>query len=301
MSLGLKESQAVNDLADVLYDFLPGEPHPLANQAISFAGIAKSLGLASAWPGGSKRPAIAILLTNVLERRPQQVAQLMIEVTKRAMVYRSKKGNPLAREDLEAVNEVLLDLGYKIPELNDPVFLSRLPSTKPTTQTAADVPTADLHAQLLSLEPMAPQPRGYAFQRFLHALFDAYDLAPKTAFRLQGEEIDGSFQVDGDTYLLEATWRGTRVGEEELNAFAGKVVGKAEWSRGLHISYAGYTPDGLFAFSRGKPTKIICMEGLDLSDVLRRRLSLVEVIKRKARRAAETNEAFVPVRELFPE
>ena len=91
------------------------------------------------------------------------------------------------------------------------------------------------------------------------------------------------------------------MGQEELLGFAGKVVGKARWSRGLHISYSGYTPEGLEAFARGKPTTIICMDGLDLHDVLYRGIALPALVERKARRAAETNEAFVPARDLFPE
>ena len=40
------------------------------------------------------------------------------------------------------------------------------------------------------------------------------------------------------------------------------------------------------------------MDGLDLHEVLSRRLDLAEVIGLKVRRAAETGVAFVPVREL---
>ena len=84
-------------------------------------------------------------------------------------------------------------------------------------------------------------------------------------------------------------------------SFAGKVSGKAAWSRGLHLSYAGYTPDGLEAFGRGKRTAIVCMDGLCLNDTLAHNLNLATVIERKVRRAAETNEAFVRVRDLFLE
>jgi hypothetical protein len=41
------------------------------------------------------------------------------------------------------------------------------------------------------------------------------------------------------------------------------------------------------------------MDGLDLSESLSGKFDLVQVITAKARRAAETNRAFVPVRELF--
>jgi hypothetical protein len=40
------------------------------------------------------------------------------------------------------------------------------------------------------------------------------------------------------------------------------------------------------------------MDGLDVYEVLARRVSLIAVLEAKARRAAETNRAHVPVREL---
>jgi len=43
MSLSLSESLAINEIARFLYDFLPGNPHPYANQGISFQGIAREM------------------------------------------------------------------------------------------------------------------------------------------------------------------------------------------------------------------------------------------------------------------
>ena len=39
MALTLEESEAVSRLAGYLYGFLPGNPHPYADQRISFQGI----------------------------------------------------------------------------------------------------------------------------------------------------------------------------------------------------------------------------------------------------------------------
>jgi uncharacterized protein YjbI with pentapeptide repeats len=33
---------------------------------------------------------------------------------------------------------------------------------------------------------------------------------PRGSFRLIGEQIDGSFHLEGETYLLEAKWQGVR-------------------------------------------------------------------------------------------
>ena len=50
--------------------------------------------------------------------------------------------------------------------------------------------------------------------------------------------------------------------------------GKAQWSRGLFISYTGFTDEGLEAFARGKSTRIICTDGFDLHCVLKPQLEL---------------------------
>jgi Restriction endonuclease len=150
------------------------------------------------------------------------------------------------------------------------------------------------------LQKLSPQERGLQFEKFLSELFVAHDLAPRGSFRLVGEQIDGSFKLRTDTYLVEAKWHGPPIGFSDLMAFSGKVSGKAAWARGLFVSISGFTQDGLEAFSRGRRTNLICMDGLDLYEVLSRNVPLVSALEEKARRAAETNRAFVPVRELAP-
>ena len=69
MSLSLKQTQTISEVAEFLYTFLPGQAHPFADQSISFAGIAKDIGLGQFWRGGSKRPAITALLENTLDQK----------------------------------------------------------------------------------------------------------------------------------------------------------------------------------------------------------------------------------------
>ena len=197
------------------------------------------------------------------------------------------------------------------PELDDSVraayfrIIERLGGKPPgpTVSTAAHrelrvdtTVTSVLAARLLDVSTMDPQARGYAFEKFLKDVFDAYGMSARAPFRLTGEQIDGSFVLGEQTYLLEARWRNSKVDVETLRAFNAKVEDKASWSRGLIISQSGFTEDGLHAFGRGK--SVVCMEGLDLHEVLSRRLDLAEVIALKVRRAAETGVAFVRVRDL---
>jgi Uncharacterized alpha/beta hydrolase domain (DUF2235)/Restriction endonuclease len=144
----------------------------------------------------------------------------------------------------------------------------------------------------------SPQARGYAFEAFLKSLFDAFGLAAHDPFRLRGEQIDGSFQLGNEIYLLEAKWHGQAMGVAELHTFHGKIEQKAAWARGLFVSNSGFTDDGLAAFGRGK--RVICMDGLDLYEMLDREIPLNQVLERKVRRAAETGAPFVRVRDLFP-
>jgi hypothetical protein len=146
---------------------------------------------------------------------------------------------------------------------------------------------------------LAPNPRGFAFERFLDETFAVFNLAPRKSFRLVGEQIDGSFHLASETYLAEAKWQDLQIGNRELQAFAGCVRTKAIWSRGLYISYSGFSEDGLTAFGRGDATRIICLDGLELWQTIQNKLDLSEVLSLKTRRAAETGRAYVPVRDLF--
>lgn len=154
-----------------------------------------------------------------------------------------------------------------------------------------------LKQRLIDLSDLEPQPRGYAFEAWLTDAFNAFGLAAREPFRIRGEQIDGSFQLQGETYLVEAKWHAAQTGAADLHAFHGKLEQKAAWARGLFISNSGFTPDGLMAFGRGK--RVICMDGLDLFEALNRELPLDQVLSRKARRAAETGQPFERVRDLF--
>jgi restriction endonuclease Mrr len=131
----------------------------------------------------------------------------------------------------------------------------------------------------------------------LKDLFDSYGLMARASFRLVGEQIDGSFLLNEETYLLEAKWTAGQVGAAELRSFNAKVEEKAAWSRGLFVSESGFSQDGLMAFGRGK--RVVCMDGLDIYEMLDRSIQFSDVVSRKVRRAAESGSPFVRVRDLY--
>jgi len=170
---------------------------------------------------------------------------------------------------------------------------------QPTLTPTVDRQTiATIKTELLRVSSLSAQARGFAFEGFLKSLFDAFGLAAQEPFRLRGEQIDGSFQLGSDTYLLEAKWHGQPIGVADLHTFHGKIEQKAAWTRGLFVSNSGFSEDGLVAFGRGK--RVICMDGLDFYEMLDREIPLNQVLERKVRRAAETGMPFLRVRDLFP-
>lgn len=196
----------------------------------------------------------------------------------------------------------------KVPEAQERIgnLIHRLGGQRPqkpgarkdkTTAGADPARLEVLTQELVRVSMLAPQPRGYAFESFLKDLFDAYGLEGREPFRIRGEQIDGSFLLASETYLLEARWQNGQTDAADLRAFNGKVEEKAAWARGLFISQSGFTEDGLHAFGRGK--RIICMDGLDLYETLSRKLHFGDVLARKVRRAAEAGTPFSRVRDLF--
>ena len=232
---------------------------------------------------------------------------------KRLRYYLRQADRQTALETLNALWEYreASSVTEDYPELEDAVhaaffkIIERLGGKPPVPGEAAASPpplcideaaASALAAHLLEISNMAPQPRGYAFEKFLKNLFDAYGLSARAPFRLLGEQIDGSLVLRDQTYLLEAKWTNAKVDAATLRAFNAKVEDKARWSRGLFVSHSGFTAEGLTAFGHCK--SVICMDGCDIHDVLSRRLNFASVLAMKVRYAAETGETFIRVRDL---
>lgn len=306
MVLTLAKTQAVADLAEFLRDFLPGKPHPFADQSVSFVGSARRLGLEQYWPNGSKLSSVRSLLASTLDREPKKFCSLVLDVVRRGIGYR-QNSQPISREEIATLSELLRKVGFRIRDLDEDAFLAALPSRR-EARSAANVrhkpvsvdrrSLVRLGAKLEEIAAMAPTVRGLSFESFLGDLFELFGLAKRSAFRLRGEQIDGSCEVASNTYLVEAKWHSTRIGQNDLLVLSGKVGGKAEWARGLHISFSGYTTDGLSAYGHGKQANLICMDRDCLRVVLRGDIDLGVLIQAKARRAAEENVAFVPAAEF---
>lgn len=144
----------------------------------------------------------------------------------------------------------------------------------------------------LSRQNDTPQSRGYSFERFLYDIFEANSLSPRGSFKLKGEQIDGSFILHNEIYLLEAKWTNKPIDKGELVIFNEKVSSKSGFTRGLFISFSGYTTDALETFSNGRKISIVLMTVQELVIMLERKIPLDKVIWDKVRSLGEEGNYF---------
>jgi hypothetical protein len=135
-----------------------------------------------------------------------------------------------------------------------------------------------------------PRKRGLEFQIWLRELFDLHDLEPRGSFAGEGEQIDGSIRIDGQTLLVEARWTTDMVAPEGVRDFVGKFEQKLDNTLGLMISVNGFTDAASGKATSGGRLMTIFVDGRDLYPVVEGLVDLRHLLGRKLRHAAEKGE-----------
>ena len=307
------EEQALTEVADVLYSYLPASGAPY-----TFGEAGRDAGVGDLWPGVkgtglSKLPALTILLEKTLVSRRDRFCPLVERIVRGGLKYRAKKGNPLTRADIERLNAAVAKVGFKIPELWESKFLGSLPGPStssaplgppPKVESAASAPDIrvaldDLRAEFLSLMALSDrQKAGLGLEGLLTRLFALFDLEPNGAFRVTGEQIDGSFDLNREVSLLEAKWTLEKTEEGELLKFRGKIEGKSQFTRGLFLSINGYSAPAVEAITRGKSPNFVMPDGAHLFRSLAGQVRLEALLRRLVRHLSETGAPYLPASEF---
>lgn len=247
---------------------------------------------------GSKGKRLRALLTI---GQPRAIVRALTALWEYRETTRISRGDPEtvvnARARLSSIVERLG--GALLPSFDINVGSSPAQSHAATKAGPDHAALDRLERDFIALFAMTDEPhaRGYHFERLLTALFNAWDMDARGGFRQAGEQIDGSFQHGAITYLLEAKWHRAKTGAENLHAFQGKLSERLEGTRGLFVSFEGFTDGALEAFTA---KRIILSDGMDIFDALKRRISFPDIIVAKARYASEYRNPFARVRTLFP-
>jgi len=139
---------------------------------------------------------------------------------------------------------------------------------------------------------------GLALEKLLNELFGVFELQPRQPFRVVGEQIDGSFELDGQVYLLESKWESNALPEADLLVFRGKIEGKSTFTRGVFIALNDISVPARDAITRGKAPSFFVMNGHDLIMILSEAISLTDFLRKRVRLLAEEGRVCVPFSEL---
>jgi len=142
------------------------------------------------------------------------------------------------------------------------------------------------------------QRRGYDFERLLNALLDRDNLSPRTSYKPKGEQIDGSFFLDGHVFLLEAKWLSKPAAASTIYQFKGKVEGKLVGTLGVFVSMAGYTNECVDALVLGKSLNVLLLDKDDIEVALSMSEAFANLLRLRLREAAETGSVY---RSVLPE
>jgi hypothetical protein len=319
MGLPLKESRAVRELAEVLYEFLPGSGNAKWKGHVSFKTVADKVGVGDFWQPGSKLPMVVSLLERTLEFRRGKLEQLILEAVRGGLTYRQKNENPVAPEEIDKINGLILEIGFKFPDLWDKDFRASLcadggaraaklveralteDSLREAQRSQRAQELGKLRSEFLALHQCADrQKAGFSLERILTRLFELYGLYPREPFRVVGEQIDGSFELDHEVYLLEAKWHGTPLPAADLYVFREKVEGKSKFTRGVLVSINGVGREAQEAITRGKQPNFFTVDGYDILMLLEENMELPEFLRTRQRLLAEQGSVFKPFGEIAP-
>lgn len=261
---------------------------------------------------------LTALLERTLELRRGRFEPLVIEIVRAGLTYRQKNGKPLTPDEVGKINGLILEIGFKFPDLWDQDFLTSLRAdgtARATEHIERERTTEKLRGNQISqrcieLDELKReflklhgntdrQKAGLQLEKVLNKLFASHDLAPREPFRVVGEQIDGSFELDHEIYLLEAKWQQSPSPVADLYVFREKVEGKSKFTRGLFVSINGVSREAQDAITRGKQPNFFITDGHDIMMLLNDSLELPMFLRQRQRLLAEEGRVSVPFGELL--
>ena len=212
------------------------------------------------------------------------VGKLLLEL----MRYMQAKG--MVTDENKANFQKCAEIGNRLIGKNVTVKRSAQTSSPKSTVPIVDYDSLLKELTNISSHSDTPQSRGFAFEKYLKKLFEDYNLEPRGSFKIVGEQIDGSFILHNEVYLLEAKWTNKKIDKADLVVFNEKVSSKSSFTRGLFISFSGFSDEALATFANGRSVRIILMTVQELAIALSRKLDFTKVLSAKVRALAEEGD-----------
>lgn len=140
--------------------------------------------------------------------------------------------------------------------------------------------------------------RGRDFERLIYNLLDNEGLQQNTAFRPNGEEIDGSFILGHSVFLIEAKWHISEMPASSIYQFKGKVDGKLVGTIGVYLSMSGFSGEAVDALTFGKSINILLFDNEDFKTCINEENGFTKVLLEKLRVATEKGTVFFQIKSV---
>ena len=193
--------------------------------------------------------------------------------------YMTYKG--LVTNDSKQKTDELYKLGQRL--LGKESFQSKVKHPNTQSDNKALVDFDNLNSALLAIENIStPQAKGYAFEKYLTKLFNAFNLDPHASYRTEYDQIDGSFTLDGHTILIEAKYRRNAIPKDDLLLFSNKIESKSHFPKGLFITYSPVDAKAIDYFT-DRSARIVVLTVEELFIMCQYKFSLPKVLQAKFR------------------
>ncbi|HFR3403056.1 restriction endonuclease [Streptococcus suis] len=141
-----------------------------------------------------------------------------------------------------------------------------------------------------------PQERGYRLEKIVANLFKVNEIDYHDSYRNSSntQQLDGYFRFEGFDYLVEMKWEKNPVNSPKIASLKQKVDTKLTSTRGLFLSINGFRDEVIQDFAN-RDSKILFMDGQELSYILENRITLYEALKVKIVGASKTGNPYVSI------
>jgi Restriction endonuclease len=271
---------------------------PASGPGLTWTDVVEDNGLAGAWAPdpANLQQSVRALLLGAYQRQGTLAAAKIIDSAARLASLRHGRWDTDQERLIERLSQ-MADLAAHVSLLGGEDFAEKRPVCVPSSELwilPSDFePLRRMFERLRSMENR--QAAGLLLERLLWRLLYLYRLQPGEAFRVEGQQIDGSFKLDGSLYLLEAKWTTDKLGGEAINWFDKKVRSKSRYTRGLLVSVNGYTEPALKEYRTNSQPAALLIDGAHLEHVLHGKERLPEMLTRLSDHFDRTGEPYLPV------
>lgn len=191
------------------------------------------------------------------------------------------EGNKMITEDIKDKTDILYEFGKKL--LGKSKTQTNSKQQNPESEIKPNIDFDNLNMALLAIENIStPQAKGYAFEKYLNNLFQAFNLDPHASYRTEYDQIDGSFILEGNTVLLEAKYRANTIPKDDLILFSNKIKSKSHFSKGLFVTYSPVDSRAIEYYT-DKGARIVILTVEELFLLCQNKYSLLKVLRAKFR------------------